>query len=255
MAHIGTALAGFSLLFVGIDMMQDGMGAFQGLVTPDRFPPDTLSGRLQLVLLGVLVTVVTQSSSAGVAAALAAIASGAITLPQAAAMVIGMDIGTTFTAALATVGGSTAARQTGFAHVIYNVLTGVMAFVLLGPFIALMEIVAGIRRTGRRTGRTGCFPYHLQPSRHTDRHPARPTLHPADRNRDPAEGSGTDPPAGHRGDHRRGRGRRPGNRHGPRHIRRSVRPIFAGCSAAAGDAIGTSQGDHRRSDRDNAAIH
>ncbi|WP_074519460.1 Na/Pi cotransporter family protein [Kordiimonas lacus] len=142
--HAGTALAGFSLLFIGIETLQHGMAAFEGIVTPDSFPADTLLGRLQLVLIGVGITLVTQSSSAGVATALVALSSGAISFPQAAAMVIGMDVGTTFTAALATVGGSTAMRQTGFAHVIYNVMTGVMAFFLVGIYTNFMDAwVAG----------------------------------------------------------------------------------------------------------------
>ena len=68
-----------------------------------------------------------------------ALGAGAIDFTQAAAMVIGMDVGTTFTAALATVGGSRAMRRTGWAHVIYNVLTGMMALLLLGPYTALTE--------------------------------------------------------------------------------------------------------------------
>ncbi len=130
----GLALAGFGLLFFGIDAMQQGMAEFKGILTPDDFPDDTLFGRFKLVLIGVAITLITQSSSAGVATALAAVQAGAISFPQAAAMVIGLDVGTTFTAALATIGGSAAIRQTGYAHVIYNVLTGVMAFILLGPF-------------------------------------------------------------------------------------------------------------------------
>lgn len=135
----GWALAGFSLLFVGIAAMQDGMLAFEGVVTPASFPDDTLLGRLQLVLIGVAITLVTQSSSAGVATALVALGAGAISFPQAAAMVIGMDVGTTFTAVLATLGGSTATRQTGFAHVIYNLLTGIMALFLLSPYASFVE--------------------------------------------------------------------------------------------------------------------
>lgn len=130
---LGWALAGFGVLFLGIGQLKEGMEAYKGLVSPDTFPADTFTGRLKLVGLGIAVTVVTQSSSAGVASALAALAAGAITFPQAAALVIGMDVGTTFTAAVAALGGSTAARRTGFAHVIYNLLTGIMAFVLLYP--------------------------------------------------------------------------------------------------------------------------
>jgi len=142
-ALAGQALAGFCLIFIGIEHMKDGLDAFSGVVTPTDFPPDTLFGRLQLVLIGMLITIVTQSSSAGVATALAALGAGAINFPQAAALVIGMDVGTTFTAALATIGGGTMARRTGYAHVIYNVMTGVMAFFLLGPFQLVAGALAG----------------------------------------------------------------------------------------------------------------
>ncbi len=137
--HIGTALAGFSLLFVGIDAMQDGMAPFQGAVTPDSFPQDTWIGRLQLMLIGILITLITQSSSAGVVTALVALGAGAISFPQAAAMVIGMDVGTTATTALATLGGSTATKRTGYSHVIYNCMTGIMALLVLSPYVALVD--------------------------------------------------------------------------------------------------------------------
>ncbi|ASP32391.1 Na/Pi cotransporter family protein [Labrenzia sp. VG12] len=133
-ALAGQALAGFCLIFIGIEHLKTGLDAFGGLVTPTDFPPDTLFGRLQLVAIGILITLVTQSSSAGVATALAALGAGAISFPQAAALVIGMDVGTTFTAVLATLGGGTMAKRTGFAHVIYNLMTGLMALALLTPF-------------------------------------------------------------------------------------------------------------------------
>lgn len=131
---LGWALAGFALIFIGIDALQAGMAAFEGAVTPDSFPPDTFTGRVALVGIGAAVSAVTQSSSAGVAAALAALDAGAITYHQAAAMVVGMNIGTTATALLATMGGSAAMRQTGLAHVLYNALTGAAALMILDPF-------------------------------------------------------------------------------------------------------------------------
>jgi phosphate:Na+ symporter len=53
-------------------------------------------------------------------------------------VIIGADIGTTATAALATMGGSTASRRTGFAHVIYNILTGIGAFFFLPLYLILV---------------------------------------------------------------------------------------------------------------------
>ena len=46
--------------------MKSGLEAFQGIVTPADFPTDSFAGRLKLVAVGVLITLVTQSSSAGV---------------------------------------------------------------------------------------------------------------------------------------------------------------------------------------------
>jgi phosphate:Na+ symporter len=74
-----------------------------------------------------------------VAAALAAVHAQAMSLPQAAAMVIGMDLGTTGSAALATIGGTVRARRTGFAHVIFNSMTAVGAFFLLTPYLAAVD--------------------------------------------------------------------------------------------------------------------
>lgn len=137
--HLGWSLAGFSLLFIGIDVIQDGMAPFERSVTPNDFPPDTWFGRLQLLFIGVAITLVTQSSSAGVATALVALQTGTITFPLAAAMVIGMDVGTTFKTVLATIGGSTATKRTGYAHLIYNVLSAIVAFFLLDLFTLALD--------------------------------------------------------------------------------------------------------------------
>ncbi|MDF1701165.1 MAG: Na/Pi symporter [Planctomycetota bacterium] len=130
-ASAGMALAGFGLIFVGIGMLQGAMSGMADLISPSSFPPDTWGGRFLLVLLGIGITLLTQSSSAGIAIALVAVNAGTISFNQAAALVIGMDVGTTATAALATIGASTQARRTGFAHVIYNCMTAVGAFFLL----------------------------------------------------------------------------------------------------------------------------
>ena len=138
LAQTGTVLAGFALIFLGIDVLKSSLAGLEGVLTPADFPGDDPVGRLQLIAIGAVITLVTQSSSAGVATALALLGAGVIALPQAMALVIGMDVGTTGTAALATLGGSTAARRTGLSHVIYNVLTGALAFVLLTPFAAVL---------------------------------------------------------------------------------------------------------------------
>lgn len=138
-AEAGKALAGFGLIFIGIDMMQVGMSGFEGSVTPASFPPDTISGRMLLVGIGIVVTLITQSSSAGVAMTMTALSVGALNFPQAAAMVIGMDVGTTITAIIAAIGSSEAARRTGFSHTIYNLFSVAVALLILSPYILLLN--------------------------------------------------------------------------------------------------------------------
>jgi phosphate:Na+ symporter len=133
----GKALAGFSLIFLGIGYLQGGLSGARDLIDLSGFDAGGISGRLVLLLIGGLLTLITQSSSATVAAGLTALNTGLIDLPQAAAVIIGADVGTTATAALATIGGNTGSRRTGFAHVIYNLLTGIGAFLFLPGYFLL----------------------------------------------------------------------------------------------------------------------
>lgn len=139
---IGMAIAGFGVIFVGIYVMQQGAVPLQQWLTPESFPADGFAGRISLLLLGMLFSAITQSSSAGVALALTAIHAGAISFPQAAALVVGMDVGTTVTTALATIGGTVGSRRTGLSHVIYNCMTGTGALLLITPYILLWESIS-----------------------------------------------------------------------------------------------------------------
>jgi len=132
LARIGLLVLGFSLLFLGLDYMQRGTEGIDMMPFFDRLPGDTWTGRAVLLLMGAVFTVVVQASSAGVAMALVLLGAGTISLPQAAALVIGMDIGSTVKSILVTIGGSRDMRRTAMAHVAYNVVTGFAAFFLLG---------------------------------------------------------------------------------------------------------------------------
>lgn len=142
LAMAGYAMAGFGLVFVGITVLQDGMSHIQTMIRPELLPEDSFTGRIKLVVIGMIATIITQSSSAGVAATLTALYAGAVNFHQAAALVIGMDIGTTFTALMAAIGGSLEARRTGISHVIYNVCTAAGALLFISPYIWLWETIA-----------------------------------------------------------------------------------------------------------------
>ncbi len=139
LAASGYAIAGFGLIFVGITMMQQGMSGLENIISPEDLPADSLGGRLLLVAIGIVTTLITQSSSAGVAASVAALYAGAINLDQGIALIIGMDIGTTVTAVLATIGGTVNAKRTGYSHVAYNLFAGVGALLVMTPYILLLK--------------------------------------------------------------------------------------------------------------------
>lgn len=141
-AQIGYALAGFGLVFLGIDLLQQSAAGYADAFNLGSYISDSLAGRIKLLFIGILITLLTQSSSAGVATTLVAINAGAINFEQGAALVIGMDVGTTVTAAIATIGASTGARRTGYSHVIYNCFTGAGAILLITPFTLLWPLIA-----------------------------------------------------------------------------------------------------------------
>lgn len=138
-ASAGMILAGFGLIFVGIGTLQTSMESMRELIHPEFFASDSISGYLKLLALGILITIVTQSSSAGVATALAAVYTQTINFEQAAIMVIGMNVGTTFSSLLASMGASVNARRTAFSHVLFNIFAAIIGIIILQPFIQLGE--------------------------------------------------------------------------------------------------------------------
>lgn len=137
-SRLGLALAGFGLIFVGIDVMQEGMSGVNLDLSSFAGGSGPLS-TLLLVGIGLLMTVVMQSSSAAVATTLVVLDAGSISLTQAAALVIGQNVGTTVTAIMGSLGGNVAARRAAVAHTMFNVFTGVIAIALLAPFVTLVE--------------------------------------------------------------------------------------------------------------------
>ncbi len=142
----GGAIAGFSLLLLGLTILQEGMAGLAERLQPADLPAVSgvgwwsgTAGVLQLVVVGTLMTTVMQSSSAAVAATVSALHAGAIGLDQAAALVIGQNIGSAVSSALAMVGTTTAAKRTALAHVLFNVATGAVVLAMFPLLVALLD--------------------------------------------------------------------------------------------------------------------
>jgi phosphate:Na+ symporter len=136
--NYGTALAGFGLIFIGIATLQDGMSGLAERYDPSALPGLTFWGIILLFLVGVSMTIVMQSSSAAVATTLTALYGSAITIEQAAVLVIGQNVGTTAKAAIAALGASVAAKRVSVAHISFNLITAGVALLLLPWLISGM---------------------------------------------------------------------------------------------------------------------
>lgn len=137
---IGTALAGFGLLFFGISLLQE---AFTGLAEDIELPQGEGIGVMLAQLgIGVLLTVMMQSSSAAMAITLTAAQGGLVDLQGGAAVVIGANIGTTVTALIAVIDATSNARRAAAAHVVFNVTAAIVALLML-PW--LVDALAWLR--------------------------------------------------------------------------------------------------------------
>jgi len=126
-AHLGVALAGFGLFFIGIDVLKDAFDGLADTIDLASFEVQGIAGVLMYAGIGFLMTVLTQSSSAAIAITLTAASGGLIGLEAAAAMVVGTNVGTTSTAALAVIGATSNAKRVAAAHIIFNLVTGIIA--------------------------------------------------------------------------------------------------------------------------------
>lgn len=140
-AYVGESLAGFGIFFLGIDVLKTTFGG-----VGEAFQFELLATVTPLTLLlsvgaGFLLTLLMQSSSAAMAITLTATAGGVIPLNAAAAVVIGTNIGTTSTAALAALGATPNARRAAAAHVIFNLITGAVALGLLPVLLAFIDVL------------------------------------------------------------------------------------------------------------------
>ncbi|MFW7378927.1 MAG: Na/Pi cotransporter family protein [Oligoflexus sp.] len=142
LGHIALAAAGFGLIFLGIDLLQEGMSNLAAKINFQDYNLHGVSGYLLLLILGILLAIALQSSSAAMVTTLAALYAGAITLPQAAVLVIGQNIGTTATAGIGAIGASIAAKRTALAHFLFNMVTAMVAFLLLPLLMYLSNLVS-----------------------------------------------------------------------------------------------------------------
>jgi phosphate:Na+ symporter len=139
-AGAGAALAGFALVLFGLTTLQQGMGGLAERLNPADLPTvlaapggawwSGMLGVLVLVLVGLVMTAVMQSSTASIALTLSAHYAGAVGVDQACALIIGQNIGTATSSAMAAIGASATAKRLAAAYILFKLIAAVIALVL-----------------------------------------------------------------------------------------------------------------------------
>ncbi len=145
--YIGMSIMGIGMVFFGLELMKDGFKPLRHLPEFEAwfhaFQATTYLGVIKCAAVGMIVTMIIQSSSATLGITIGLACSGVIEFKTAAALVMGENIGTTITAWLASLGTTTTAKRAAYAHVLFNVL-GTMWFIALFPIVikALAHVIS-----------------------------------------------------------------------------------------------------------------
>ncbi|MGC9323430.1 MAG: Na/Pi cotransporter family protein [Desulfomonilia bacterium] len=128
----GDFFLGFGLLFYGLLVMKEGVQPLQAAPWVSDFFIHFSKNPLWGVLVGTLITMLFQSSSATVGLVIALASSGVLEFTGAAALVLGDNIGTTITAQLSSIGTNVPAKRVARSHLLFN-LFGVCIILLIFP--------------------------------------------------------------------------------------------------------------------------
>ncbi|MCP4454998.1 MAG: Na/Pi cotransporter family protein [Planctomycetes bacterium] len=141
------AIMGIGMVFFGLETMSSGFKDPQvyDLLTSvfARMNAGTFGGVLMCAFVGCTATAIVQSSSATLGITIALASSGIVNFPTAAALIFGLNVGTTITAFLASLGSTTSARRAAYAHILFNIVGTVWLFPIFYPYVAAVERIVG----------------------------------------------------------------------------------------------------------------
>jgi phosphate:Na+ symporter len=138
----GYVLAGLGFLFLGIHYMKEGFDSVGQTIDLARYTMTGYPGVLVFAGIGIAATVIMQSSHATLVLILAALASQQISYENALAIAIGSNVGTTITAIIGSLGSSTDGKRLAAAHLIFNLVTGLLAIAGIYQLIAAVSWIS-----------------------------------------------------------------------------------------------------------------
>jgi len=140
--YISYFLFGFGLLFIGLSFMKTSMEAQVKVFDFSQYASMSLA---VFLLIGFIITVLVQSSSVTMALTLSALHVGAISLPIAAAIILGSQTGTTIKIMLGAINGSASKKRIVLGNFLFNVFVTLFAYLLLSPILLLITDIFNIK--------------------------------------------------------------------------------------------------------------
>ena len=144
-ASHGQALVGFAIFLLGIQALKTSFTVLAGQVDLAALPQQGWAATAAFFTIGMVLTVLIQSSSATTAIALTVASSGMVPLEYAALIIIGANLGTSSTAAFAAIGATAGARRVAAAHVLFNFVSTVFSVAsltwLMAGIVAVRDLV------------------------------------------------------------------------------------------------------------------
>lgn len=140
--HIGLAITGFGMLFLGMTLMKDAM---EPLASSPVFSEWLMNANNPFVaiLIGTVITAVIQSSAASIGILQALASQGLIPLHFAAYVIYGQNIGTCITALISSIGTKKNSKRTAVMHVLFNVF-GTVIFIILTKFLPFTDWIESL---------------------------------------------------------------------------------------------------------------
>ena len=139
---LGWILVGIGFLFLGIHYMKEGFAAYSQHIDLTQYAMTGIAGLLVFTLIGIVATVIMQSSHATLTLIITALAVGQITYENALALAIGANVGTTITAILGSLSANISGKRLAAAHLVFNMVTGLVALVFIQPLLGAVDIIS-----------------------------------------------------------------------------------------------------------------
>ncbi|PPB51406.1 sodium:phosphate symporter [Campylobacter hyointestinalis subsp. hyointestinalis] len=144
----GYFLFSIGLLFLGIAYMKSGFDNIKDTIDLSKYAMSGVSGLLVYTLIGLVMTVVMQSSHATLTLAITALGANQITYENSVAIAIGSNVGSTIMAIIGSLNANSDGKKLTVAHVIFNVTSAIITLIFINFFIFITDEtakIAGVR--------------------------------------------------------------------------------------------------------------